>query len=122
MSHLVATSALALSVSGTAVVGTASVTSSPSTKVKAGGSGVYRGPMNVSIAPGCTNGTCTSTAPTAAIINPTATKMKVESQLVIRENDEVTATVAGVLSSGGACTFPATVTVNNAGQTKVKGN
>lgn len=97
-----------------------SITSLPSTKSKINEKGVYKGTINVLVV-GAFTSTCTQTAPFPSTISPTATKTKADGQEVIREGDSGSATVAGVLSGGGACTITVNFSIDDAGQDKVKG-
>ncbi len=100
-----------------------SLTSAPSVKVKVQGNGVYHDGDTVEIPVGITNGTCTSTVVATGNIAASATKVLADGKKVLRTNDSVTVSgITGVLSGGGGCTLSATVTITNAGQTKVSGN
>lgn len=99
---------------------TLTVTSLPSTNVKADGAGVYAGGIDFVIA-GATDGTCTQSAPATGTIDPTATETKANGDEVVRVDDEAqTVTVTGVLSGGGACSLAVTGYVSDAGQDKVR--
>jgi hypothetical protein len=104
---------------------TASITTTPSTKVMAGGSPVRTGSQTV-IASGGSQGPCNGIAGTATM-NPTASKTKVDGNFVIRVDDSVDVTVNGINPNGGGpgipapCTFTSTVKISNAGQSKVQG-
>jgi hypothetical protein len=97
-----------------------SITSFPKFKVKAEGNPVYSGNMTVLVS-GVTTATCTQTGPPVpAIITPTATKVKAEGSLVIREDDEsAQISIPGTTGSTG-CTILLTAVVSDAGQTKAK--
>jgi len=100
--------------------GTASPTSSPSAKVRAGGQGVYRGPLGFSVT-GAVQGGCTQSGPYSGSISPTAQKVKPDAQACVLDGDQVSVSIPGVLGGGGGCTITGTVTAH-AGQAKVKGN
>lgn len=100
--------------------GDITITSAPSTKVFAEGSGVYRGPLNVSLAGFTLSGSCEG-ASGAGAIPPTSVKTLVDGQAPIRETDNATITVYGSTPGGSPCSFGVSVTVQNAGQTKVLG-
>jgi hypothetical protein len=104
--------------------GTAQITSSPSTKVKAENKFVYRGTVMISVS-GCTQGVYTQTAPVTGSFNNTATKVKADNQLVLLENDTtspITVELQKTVSPFDKITVPITVKVLNANQTKVKAN
>ena len=109
--------------SGSTVTGgTFTITSTPSVKVKAGGSGVYRGPLTFTFAGGSAPGLVAGSVTGAGTINPTATKTKADGLLVIREGDSVLVTFTGTNSSPPPPTLnvAGTVEVASAGQTKAK--
>lgn len=100
--------------------GTITITSTPSTKVFAGGSGVYRGPLSVTLAGFTVSGSCEGASGTG-VIPPTAVKSLVDGQAPIRRTDNATITVSGLTPGGSPCSFGVLVTVQNAGQTKLLG-
>lgn len=109
------------------VTGTISLVSTPSTKVKADGVGVYRGSLqfgvsNIQQSP-C--GTASPGSVASASISPTTSKVKADGQLVLREGDKVTGLSAvGATQPGTPSPIPCTiifdVEITNAGQSKVK--
>jgi len=104
--------------------GTAIITSSPSTKVKAGGSYVYKGTVNVQLT-GCSSGTYQQTSTATGTFTNTAAKVKVENDLVLLENDLATGISIPMQNSVfpfDSTSFTASVQITSAGQTKVKGN
>jgi hypothetical protein len=101
--------------------GTATVTGSPSTKLKADGHGVYKKQLDISIS-GCVNGDCTQSAPKTDSIMATATKVKCEDDYVMRKGDKKQGIIiTGTTSLGAGCSFPVDVEITNAGQTRTKG-
>jgi hypothetical protein len=115
-----------LSVNEIGTTATLTILTPAKPKVKAGGSGVYAGDIDVAISL-ATNGTCTQTPPVPpapfpkATLKPTATKTKAQGDLVLRDGDSAVAvTISGTDGGGNPCTFPVTVVVTDAGQTKVK--
>jgi hypothetical protein len=96
---------------------TLSITTPAKIKVKAGGKKVYAGPMTIVVS-NAVSGSCVSAAG-VVVITPTAEKVKVESSLVIREGDEGTGMATGVEGTQ-ACTFDITVSIDEAGQSKVR--
>lgn len=101
----------------------ATIIDAPSMKVKAGGKGVYKTPLKVQVT-GAAQGNFVQTAPSAGYIISTAKKVKAENILVILENDKTDTPVqcsATDSSSGTTITIPVTVTIQQAGQTKVLG-
>lgn len=118
----IAVQGLTLQITGCSTPGTASVTSSPSTKRKEDSKGVYKKQLDISIS-GCQNGSCVQGAPKTDTIMPTATKDKCEGEFVLRKGDKkLGITINGTDSGSGApCSFPVNVEITAAGQTKVKG-
>lgn len=104
-------------IQGTNGTASFSITTPPSFKVKATGSGVLRGPISVVITgatiPGCAGASGVGT------INPTAIKVKADGQFVIRENDIGTAVVS---NPSVPCSGTLNFKITNAGQSKVKAN
>ena len=99
---------------------TLNITTPPSTKTKADGSFIYKGPLSVSVT-AAQKGTC-GTAAGVVTINPTATKVKDGGSFVSRETDQGTGTVNGTLTvfPFSACSFPITVDIQDGGQDKAK--
>lgn len=111
--------------SGSTITGGAFViTSTPSTKDKAGGLGVFPKEVAFSFsagsAPGCDPGTVVS-KPTIQKIPATATKSKTEGFPPVRLGDAVTMSAEGT-SGGTPVAVSGPVEVSVAGQTKVKAN
>lgn len=103
------------------VTGAPPTPGAPSTKVLAGGSGVFQDGLQVTIPVGVTDGTCTTTAVGIGNISATSLKVDAEGKKVLRVGDSVTvAGITGVLSGGSACALTVTVEITNAGQAKVK--
>lgn len=101
---------------------TFTVTSSPSTKVKAASKGVYKGGIGI-IVNGATNTStgCVQNAPANGTINTSGSKVKAEGSLVNRENDtSAPITINGLIGGVTPCSFPLTAKVTNGGQSKVK--
>ena len=100
----------------------ATIIDSPSVKVKAGGNGVYKTPLTVQVV-GATQGNFAQTAPSTGTIESTAQKVKAENILVILEGDKTNTPVQCPASdpNGATITISVTVTVQQAGQTKVMG-
>jgi len=96
---------------------TLTITSIPSTKVKANNQGVYRGQIVVTVTNGV-SGSCLEGAG-IIIIPATATKVKLDNQSVMREGDEGSGVIVGV-QSGQPCDINITITIQSAGQSKVK--
>lgn len=116
--------------------GSFSITSPASLKVRAEGSGVYKGPTNVSFSGGNSSetlgGTGTITPATVygtATINPSAQKVRAESNAVLRVDDSATfTTLFGTFIPNAPPNTPVPNTplpptdieVSDAGQTKVR--
>lgn len=100
----------------------ATIIDTPSIKVKAGGKGVYKTPLKVQVA-GATQGSFTQTAPSVGSIESTAQKVKADNVFVILEGDKTNTPVQCPASdpNGATTTISVTVTVQQAGQTKVLG-
>lgn len=106
--------------------GVASITSLPSTTVKAEGNGVYRGQLSINVS-GVTNSKSNATVPgptVAVTMNPTSTKALVDGDAPIREDDTVTGTAYPTTTSSPPVTVPTafTVKVTGAGQSSVRCN
>lgn len=107
----------------TGVGGAASFTGLPATKVRAG-TAVYRGPTGITVA-GVTNpaqGATIPSPPLAAVLSPTAAKVRVESQAPMRAEDEVTVTTFPAVPGSPPVPVPTVMVVKiaNAGQAKVR--
>lgn len=97
--------------------GTITPTTSPSAKVKAGGSGVYRGVVSVTF-----SGTYSGNAATGSgSITGSSSKTKADAQLVLREGDQgsITGTYTNPAPPPPTLPFSATFDVDAAGQVKV---
>ena len=122
MKKAVAVQGCTLQISGV-TPGVATITTSPSTKGKAGGIGVYRGTVSVSLSV-CSNGTFIQSGPASGDFILTATKNKADGQLVLREDDEtgsISVPMQNSVSPFNSSSFPVTVKITNAGQSKAKG-
>jgi hypothetical protein len=122
MSKYIVVQGCSMSVTGV-TAGSLNITSSPSSKVKAGNLGVYRGTVQVQLT-GCTNGTYSQTAPATGNFTTSATKFKADNELVILEGDKATGisvSMQNTVTPFDSQTFTAVVTIDSAGQTKVKG-
>lgn len=99
------------------------VTSSPSTKVNAGGSGVYFGGIDVSIASGSVDGAgCVLSSAATGTIPPSSQKMPNGSgDLANRTGDSVTITGAGT-QNNNPCTASFDIEIVDPGQQKARGN
>ena len=104
------------------VTAQATIIDSPSVKVKAESNGVYKTPLTVQVV-GATQGNFAQTAPSTGTIESTAQKVKAENILVILEGDKTNTPVQCPASdpNGATTTISVTVTVQQAGQTKVMG-
>lgn len=103
--------------------GSATITSSPSTKAKAGNMGVYRGTVMVMLT-GCSSGTYQQTAPATGSFTTTAQKCKADNETVLREGDKangISVSMQNSVSPFDSSSFTASVEVVYAGQNKVKG-
>lgn len=100
----------------------ATITDSPSAKVMAESKGVYKTPLKVQVA-GATQGNFAQTAPSVGNIESTAQKVKADNILVILEGDKTNTPVQCPATdpNGATTTISVTVTVQQAGQTKVLG-
>ena len=103
------------------VAGSASITGSPSAKVKApaGGAGVFFQQVPFTIAAGCSDGVCQSVSPFPGNVPASATKVKSGGQPAVLDGDNVTVSVPGFKLPAMTipCTISAKVTAN-AGQSK----
>jgi len=96
----------------------ASIASAPSTKVQAGGAGVYRGTITVDLSGGSL-GTCVGSAGTGTI-SPTSTKALADGQAPIRKGDTGSGSVNGTDSATALpCSIPVSLEIDSAGQAKV---
>lgn len=96
----------------------------PSMKVKAGGKGVYKDKLTVEVTL-ASEGPFQQTAPMTTVINTTSTKIKAEGGIfVLLEGDKSNnpALCVCVAPDGSTKTVPVKVTIQHAGQTKLKGN
>lgn len=118
MGIAIANTNLTIQITPPTVTGTPQVITPPSTKVKADGSYVYKGPIDIFVPDLVLSGGFTPT-PTTFTIQPTALKTKVEGSEVIRQNDFVTTPVTFPHPSSSPATVPVTVTIQDAGQMKV---
>ena len=101
----------------------ATIIDTPSIKVKAEGKGVYKTPLTVQVV-GATQGSFTQTAPSTGTIESTAQKVKADNVFVILEGDKTNTPVQCIAtepSTGATTIIMVTVTVQQAGQTKVLG-
>lgn len=106
-----------------AYTGTISITSSASTKVKAGSMGVYSGDMEISVsAATLVAGGFVSPNPITGTIKPTTIKVKADNKFVLRKDDKtlVPLTGTGVNPGGATKDLSFNVEISVAGQTKVK--
>lgn len=105
--------------------GSFSITSSPSVKTKAGGKGVYRGPLVFTFKGGNAPGFATGSVftPSPVTINPAAQKVKAEFLPVVREGDSGTMVCQGTTTDvpPKTATVSGPVEVASAGQLKVRG-
>ena len=100
----------------------ATIIDTPSMKVKAESKGVYKTPLTVQVV-GATQGNFAQTASSVGNIESTAQKVKADNILVILEGDKTNTPVQCPASdpNGATTTISVTVTVQQAGQTKVLG-
>jgi hypothetical protein len=100
--------------------GVFSIESAQSSKVKAGGSGVYAGDLLYTFAGGI-KGTITAIATLVPQkISPTAVKVRADGSLVVRLGDSGTMEAQGQDASGANVKVTGPVEVLDAGQTKAK--
>ena len=93
----------------------------PSTKVKAEGSGVYSEPLIFIFSGGSATGFTDGTITGAGSISAEAVKVKADGSLVIREDDFVNVIFNGTTTGGSPGTVSGDVEVSDAGQSTVKG-
>ena len=108
---------------GSTVTGGAfTITSTPSTKVKAENKGVLKTPLSVSFTGGTFPGLVPGTVFGTGIIASTVAKTKAENVLVMREGDTGTFTGVGTLPPPAVGTGPATgpIEISSEGQTQAK--
>lgn len=100
--------------------GTLTITSLPSTKMKAGGKNIYTSPLTFTLAGANATGYDPGTVVTAgpASILSTAVKTIEQGSLVIREEDQVIALMTGTIS-GTPTPFQEVFKITDAGQAKV---
>lgn len=103
--------------------GTFSVTSSPSTKVKAVGNGVYRGTLAFTFTGGTHSSGTSSSALGSGTIAFTATKNKADGQFVLRVGDSgsMSGTYVPPTTPPPTVVFSSNVEITDAGQDKVRG-
>lgn len=110
--------------------GQVTVISQPSINVKAGGSGVYRGPLLFSVSNilcGSLGSATPGTLP-QGVVQPTAQHTKADCLHVIREGDKadgltsVGAMIPGPGGSPAPCVINFTVEITKAGQTEASGS
>lgn len=102
------------------------INTSPSTKGKVQGKGIYKGTMNISVS-GFTSTNIPTWIPSSGsgsgVIIGSATKNMLEKQPIIKEEDSCTITINGQMKTGMS-TSPATdvitVKITNAGQSVMK--
>jgi hypothetical protein len=104
--------------------GTFTITSTPSTKNKAGGQGIYFGTLSFTFAGGSASGCDPSTVTGAGTINPGSIKIKdvLISMFAMLQNDVGSGVFAGTLGGNPVPLGSQPVKVSNANQSKVKGN
>lgn len=126
MSEFVAVEGLTLEPQGIVSIGagTLTITATPSTKMKAEGSGVYTTPLTFTLTGANATGYETGTVQTAGPGSITATAVKVRSQgsFVMRVEDQnLSIAMSGVVSgSGSPSPFTEPWKITDAGQAKVK--
>ena len=100
--------------------GVATITTPPSTKLKAAGKPVYTGPLSVSVS-GFSGSVVSSGGTGVGTINPTSTS-KSDGKGIVREGDtSQPITVSGVNASGLPASEVVTVKIVSAGQTATGG-
>jgi len=103
--------------------GTVTVTGIASTKVKAGGQYIYKNNLTISITAG-SDGSITNATGTGTMV-ATSTKLKTENIIPLRKGDKsIVITMTGTNPSPPppTSTYTTQVEIDNAGQTKVKGD
>lgn len=109
--------------------GTVQITSSPSTRSKVEGKGIYRGPLQIAVSnvQQPPDGTATPGTVPSAAIQPTAQRDSVDSLLVMRVGDRIDGLVAAdaMRPGGSGSPEPSPITfsveIKDAGQTRTKG-
>lgn len=100
------------------------ITSTPDAKAKAGGAGMYKGPLLFTFSGGSASGFVAGTVMTTAPVSmpATAVKTKAAALAVMREGDSVLMNCVGTLPppTGGTSPVAGNVEISSAGQTKVK--
>lgn len=100
--------------------GVATITTPPSTKLKANGKPVYIGPLTVSVT-GFSGAVVTGGGTGTGTINPTSIG-KTEGKGIVREGDtSQPITISGVNASGSPATEVTTVKIVSAGQMVTRG-
>jgi len=101
--------------------GVFTVTSTPSANVSIVGKGVHRGNMTYTFSGGSAKGFVSGTVATTApqTIKPTAVKVLVDGQPVVRFGDSGKMTASGSLTGGGTGSVIGFVEVSDAGQDRV---
>jgi len=112
----VAVSGASLSVD---VTGSASVVPAVS-GMKSEGQDVQAGGLSFIIAPGASNGFCTSASPFSGTIPASPGSLKVGGVDAVKEGDNVTVLVPGVAAGPSPCVLSVKVTVQSAGQNSLK--
>ena len=94
----------------------------PSLKSKAEGKGIYKEKLDFIIMSGSgISPSCVLVAPVMDSIDPTAMKDKADGELVMRKGDMVTVNANGQAPNGDSCPLVFIIKIDDAGQTKVKG-
>jgi hypothetical protein len=103
--------------------GSFSIVSSPSSKTKENGKGIYVSPLQFTFSGGSASGFVPGSIATLVpqAINATAQKTKDYGILVIRKGDSGTMICQGTLISGGPGPISGDVEISDSGQDKVKG-
>ena len=118
MGKAIAIQSCTFSISPLTISGSVTAQTSPSTKFKINGQGVFFGPLTV-LTSALSQGSFQA-PPTSFTINPTAIKTKHNSLAVILENDFATLPITFTDPGTGTTTvISVTVKVSNAGQTKM---
>lgn len=118
----IAVDGLTLAPQGIVSGGSLSIVSTPSTKVKCEGNGVYKTPLQFTLSGANATGYDPGTVMTVGVasIVATALKVKAEAILVMRVDDQnLTVSMTGTIS-GTPTPFVEPWKITNAGQSKVK--